>query len=57
MFVDTLALAMFRTGDADDAVELEKKAIELCGSCGGLGELQKVLARFEAGAGGTGHGG
>ena len=49
MFVDTLALARFRTGDVDEAVELEKKAIKLCGSCGGLGELKEVLARFEAG--------
>ena len=57
MFVDTLALAMFRTGDVGEAVELEKKAIELCGTCGGLGELKNVLAGFEAGTRDAGTGG
>lgn len=48
-YVDTLALAMFRTGDADHAVALEKKAIELCGDCLGLRDLKKALKRFEEG--------
>lgn len=51
MFVDTLALAKFKTKDVQAAVELEKKAIELCGKCGGRGDLEKVLTRFESTAG------
>ncbi len=49
MFVDTLALAKFTAGDAEEAVSLENKAIELCGDCGGLAELKKAVARFEGG--------
>ena len=46
-FVDTLALARFKTGAVSEAVSLEKKAIELADGAGG-GELEEVLARFEA---------
>jgi len=46
MFVDTLALAKFETGDVSNAVALEKKAVELAHGAGGA-ELQKALARFE----------
>ncbi|UCC29113.1 MAG: DUF3352 domain-containing protein [Phycisphaerales bacterium] len=51
MYVDTLALAKFKTGDAPSAVELEKKAIELCGDCWGLKDMKKAVTRFETGAG------
>ncbi len=47
MFVDTLALAKFETGDVDAAIKLEKKAIELTGGKGNKG-LNQALARFEA---------
>jgi tetratricopeptide (TPR) repeat protein len=47
-YVDTLALAKFETGDAEKAVELEKKAIELSGGSSAA-ELQAALARFEKG--------
>jgi len=45
-FLDTLALAKFKSGDAKTAVELEKKAIEHCGGRG-KAELEKALAKFE----------
>jgi tetratricopeptide (TPR) repeat protein len=48
MHLDTLALARFETGDATAAVELEKKAIELCKSKS-VADLRIALARFEAG--------
>ncbi len=47
MYVDTLAVAMFETGDTDAAVQLEKKAIELANGKGSP-DLQESLARFEA---------
>ena len=46
MFVDTLALARFETGDVQDAIELEKQAIELSGGRSS-GALKAALARFE----------
>ncbi len=49
MYLDTLALAKFETGDAAAAIELEKKAIELCPSDASKPALQEALARFEAG--------
>lgn len=48
-FVDTLALALFKTGDAPAAVEMEKKALALCGDGSGRGEVEAALRRFEAG--------
>lgn len=50
MFLDTLALARFTTGDAAGAVTLEQDAIERCGDCWGRDDMKKALARFEAGA-------
>lgn len=49
-FVDTLALAKFETGAVDQAIELEKKAIELAKTAGvkDLSSLEEPLARFEA---------
>lgn len=49
MFVDTLALATFETGDAAAAVALEKKAMALSDGAG-MKEMKAALARFEAGA-------
>jgi len=48
MFVDTLALAKFKTGNAEEAVKFQKKAIELCGDCWGLSDMKKTVARFES---------
>ena len=36
-------------GDVDRAIELERKALELCGENSRRGELEAALARFEAG--------
>ncbi len=46
MFVDTLALAKFESGDVQAAIALEKKAIELSDGAGADG-LQAALSRFE----------
>ena len=46
-YVDTLALANFESGDAEAAVELQKKAIKLAG--GRRSDLAAALERFEAG--------
>lgn len=51
MFLDTLALAKFENGQAAEAVELEKKAIELCPDEGPKVVLREALQRFEAGRG------
>jgi tetratricopeptide (TPR) repeat protein len=47
-YVDTLAVAMFRAGDRDEAIELEQRAIGLCQASGGRGvdSLKETLARF-----------
>lgn len=47
MFLDTLALARFDTGDIEGAVSLQKKAIELSGG-NRNDELTATLARFES---------
>ncbi len=47
MFLDTLALARFESGDAPGAVALERKAIERCDGCWGIDDMKKALARFE----------
>ena len=47
-FVDTLALALFKTGDTEKAIEIEKKALALCGSDDGRAEVEAALARFES---------
>ena len=46
MFVDTLARAKFHTGDVKEAIELQKKAIELSGGAG-LDDMNKALERME----------
>jgi hypothetical protein len=48
MFVDTLALARFVTGDADAAIELEKRALELVGDNSGRNDVLAALRRFES---------
>jgi tetratricopeptide (TPR) repeat protein len=47
VFLDTLALAKFETGDVQAAIELEKKAISLAGAKV-PSDLREALARFEA---------
>ncbi len=49
IFLDTLALARFESGDVGAAVKLQKQAIELAGDKS-KDELQGRLARFEAAA-------
>lgn len=51
MFLDTLALAKFKTGDAEAAVELERSAIEKCKG-NGKKELEGALVKFEKAAAG-----
>lgn len=47
MFLDTLALAKFETGDVEAAVSFQKKAIELAGTLRN-DELTATLVRFES---------
>ncbi|MCP4247510.1 MAG: redoxin family protein [bacterium] len=47
-YLDTLALAKFENGAVAEAVELEKKAIELCDNEAMKAQLKEVLAGFEA---------
>ena len=47
-FLDTLALALFRSGDANAAVDTQRKALALVGDRAGRDEVEKSLARFEA---------
>ncbi len=51
-FLDTLAVAKFKTGDAPAAIALELKAIELCDGEGVEG-LKVTLARFQRETTGT----
>jgi len=48
MYLDTLALARFETGDPQGAVAMERKAIEHCNECWGLADMKKALGRFES---------
>ncbi|GMU80372.1 MAG: hypothetical protein AMXMBFR47_02430 [Planctomycetota bacterium] len=48
MYVDTLAHAYFALGQRDKAIELERKALKLCGSDPRRGEVEAALRRFEA---------
>jgi hypothetical protein len=48
MYVDTLALAEFKSGNVERAVELERKALELAVRSPRRGEVEQALARFEA---------
>ena len=50
-YVDTLALALFKTGEAEAAVEMEKRALELCDEDGGREEVEAALARFQEAVG------
>jgi thiol-disulfide isomerase/thioredoxin len=54
MYVDTLALAKFETGKPEEALDLQKKAIELAGRAGApeqaMAELKERLERFEKSA-------
>ena len=47
-FVDTLALALFKTGDVSGAIDMEKKALALCRDDSSRGEVKAALERFEA---------
>jgi len=47
-YVDTLALAKFETGDVAAAVELERKALELCSDSSNRRTVERALQRFEA---------
>ncbi|MEW6072302.1 MAG: hypothetical protein AB1726_06840 [Planctomycetota bacterium] len=46
--VDTLALAVFRSGDVEGAIDLERRALELAGNDPRRGEAEAALARFLA---------
>jgi len=50
MYLDTLALAKFNTGAKKEAIELEKRAIELCPNEQFKRSLQESLHKFESGA-------
>ena len=47
-YLDTLALALFRSGDANAAVDTQRKALALVGNRAGRNEVEKALAHFEA---------
>ena len=47
LYLDTLALACFKTGDVEQAIELERQALELCGENSRRGELEEALERFK----------
>lgn len=48
MFIDTLGLALFKTGDVDAAIETQKKAVALCGESPRREEVEAALHKFEA---------
>jgi hypothetical protein len=48
MFLDTLALARFENGQVAEAIDLEKKALELCPEEGAKILLAETLERFES---------
>jgi hypothetical protein len=48
IYVDTLALALFKTGDTRGAVDMEKKALALCGNGDRRQEVEAALERFQA---------
>ena len=47
-YVDTLARGHFATGDAARAIEVQRKAIELCGQASGREAMEETLAQYEA---------
>ncbi|MBP7745339.1 MAG: hypothetical protein KA383_04350 [Phycisphaerae bacterium] len=55
-YLDTLALAEFETGNVEQAIALEKKAIELSkqrNGGAGLADMEKALKRFESATAGS----
>jgi len=48
MFLDTLALAKFETGAVEEAIALEKQALELCPNDRVKPSLQETIERFQA---------
>lgn len=48
MFVDTLARARFELGEVDAAIELQRRALELCDNQRRRTEVEEALARYEA---------
>ena len=47
MYLDTLALAKFETGAVDEAIAVQKQAIELCPDESPRAELQATLERYQ----------
>jgi len=52
-YVDTLALASFRHGEIDKAIELQKKALELVGDGAGRADMEASLKRYASARGGV----
>lgn len=48
-YLDTLALAEFKAGNVERAIELEEQAIERCPDAGSLRDLKAMMKRFRAG--------
>ena len=50
MYLDTLALAQFETGDAEQAITTQRQVLEMLPATAERfrGELEKHLARYEA---------
>lgn len=51
MMLDTLALAKFENGAVDEAIKIQKKAVEQCDNDRALNELKGRLEQFEAAGG------
>ncbi len=49
MFIDTLALAKFKDGQVEEAIELETKALKICDNAGAKASLREALEHFEKG--------
>lgn len=49
-YLDTLAHALYQTGDAPAAVDMEKRALELCKDAPGRRDLEAALERFRLSA-------
>ena len=47
MYLDTIALAKFETGAVEEAVKLQRQAVELCPDESTRAELQATLERYE----------
>lgn len=55
-YLDTLALACFRSGDVERALELQQRAVELAGQDPRRGEAETALERYRAAASATARG-